>query len=149
MSTLLLELAGNRELNRTMWPPRLLVYDDLLVYRKRRFFRINEITIAYAHIAQVFLVRGIFFASLEIDTSAGQNVKIKYIPKKIAIKAKTIIDRKIYNSLAKHKSDPVTTISHPEAFEKSLNRLRELLSKGKITKREFEQRKSHLLKGLE
>jgi len=148
MSTLLLELAGNRELNRTFFPPRLYIYDDLLIYRKRRFLKINEITIAYSHIAQVNMIKGIFFARLEIDTSAGQHLTIKYIPKTPAVKAKKLIDQKIYNALAKHKAEPVSTISHPEAFEKSLSRLKELLNKGKISKREFVRRKAVLLKEL-
>jgi hypothetical protein len=148
MSTLLFEVAGNRELNHTVFPPRLLIYDDHLVYSKRRFFKVNEISIAYSHIAQVNLLRGIFFARMEIDTNAGMSVEVKYVPKKEAIKAKTMIDRKIYNALAKNKSEPVTTIGESESYEKALSRLKELHGKGKISEKEYKKRKADFLKKL-
>jgi hypothetical protein len=150
MSILLLELAGHRELNHTPWPPRLYVYDDLLIYRKRRFFKVKEVTVSYSHIVRVDLLRGLLFASLEIVTSADENVLIKYVPKAEAVKAKKIIDQKIYSALAKHRTDEreIKDPSHPKNFENALMRLKELYAKGKISEKEFKQKRADLLRKL-
>jgi hypothetical protein len=151
MSTLLLEIAGSREFNHTIWPPHLYVFDDLLIYKKRRFFKINEATISYSHIVRVNLNKGIFFASLEIVTSADENVIIKYIGKNKAAKAKKIIDHKIYEALAKHRVEKSVTDIQPGSshdFEKSVGRLNELLATGKIDAKEYKHKKSDLLKKL-
>lgn len=152
MSTLLLELEGNWEFNHTIFPPRILVYDDLLIYRKRRFLKLNEVTISYSHIVRVNLIRGIIFASLEIVTSADENVIVKYIPKDKAIRAKKIIDQKIYGALAKHKTDISSQhgSENREAveFEKSLHRINELRAKDRITQKEYKHKKAELLKNI-
>jgi hypothetical protein len=151
MSTLLLQIWGSRELNHTVWPPHLYIYDDLLIYKKRRFFKVNEVTISYSHGVRVNLNKGIFFASLEIVTSADENIIIKFIRRNKAIKAKLIIDHKIYGALAKHRIEKSVTDIQPESshnFEKSLARLNELLATRKITQKEFKQKKAQLLRKL-
>lgn len=148
MSTLLLELHGNRELNHTIWPPHLYIYNDLLIYKKRKFFRLFENTISYSHIVRVNLTRGIFFANLEIITSADENVIVKFIGKKRAMKAKKLIDQKIYGALAKHQEAPSEQKSSSLEYEKGLSRLKELLTKGQLSKREFERKRADLLKKI-
>jgi hypothetical protein len=148
MATLLVELHGNRSLNRTIFAPHLYIYDDLLIYRKRKLLKINEITISYNRIAQVQLTRGIFFAGLEIITSGPDRIMIRYVSKKNAIKAKRIIDEKIYYSHAKHRPDNNPDPGVSIDYEKALSRLKELLSKEQITEREFRQKKADLLKKI-
>ena len=94
MATLLLQLSGNKTLNRTIFPAHLFIYDDLLIYKKRKLFSIKEITISYGQISQVTLNKGIFFASLEVVTTGTDDFLIRFVPKKIALQAKKIIDQK-------------------------------------------------------
>jgi hypothetical protein len=148
MPTLLVELQGNRSLNRTIFAPHLYIYDDLLIYRKRRLLKINEVTISYNRIAQVILTRGIFFAGMEIITTGPDHISIRFVSKKKATKAKRIIDQKIYHSHAKHRPDAQAGGATSLEYEKALNRLRELLSKEQITQREFNKRKADLLKKI-
>ena len=148
MSTLLLELSGNRELNHTIWPPRLYIYDDLLIYKKRRFFRTAEITISYSHIVRINLNRGIIFANLELVTSADENIMIKYIIKSKSMRAKMIIDQKIYSALAKHNVESVKAPHATHEYEKSVQRLKELHSRGHISDKDYKARKADLLKKL-
>lgn len=140
-------LHGNRELNHTPWPPYLYVYDDLLVYRKRKFFRLKEVTMAYSHIVRIDLERGLFFATLNIFTHAHEHITVKFIGKKDAIKAKKIIDQKIY-SASKHKGEEEKVSSISLDYERSLGRLNELLNRGKLTKKEYSRKKADLLKKL-
>ena len=148
MSTLLMHLHGSRELNHTIWPPNLYIYDDLLIYKKRRWLRMNEVTISYSHIVRVDLDKGLFFANLNIVTSADESVLIKFILRAKAAKAKKIIDQKIYGALAKHKVEGDPDIAGSQNYEKSLNRLHELLNRGRISKGEFTRKRADLLKKL-
>lgn len=148
MSTLLLELVGHRELNHTIWPPHLYIYDDLIIFKKRRFFKVYEITVSYSHIVRINLHKGLLFASLELVTSADENIIIKYVGKNKAAKAKKIIDQKIYTALAKHNVESVKSIHPSYEYEKALHRLKELYAKGRITKKEYSARKADLLKKL-
>jgi len=88
MSTLLLKLEGNRTFNGTIFPPALYIYDDLLIYRKRRWFRVKEITISYNQIAQVILDKGIVFASIELETPSTEFITIRYLGRNKATLAK-------------------------------------------------------------
>jgi hypothetical protein len=147
MSTLLLQIRGEPLYNLTIFPPYLYLYDDILAYRKRRFIVVDEVTLSYSHIVQVNLARGIFFSTLEIINTGVQNIKIKYIFTGQAVKAKKLIDQKIYFSLAKEKpKDNPEYAAELHNYEKSLNRLKELLSQEKITEREFEEKRKKLLK---
>jgi len=146
MSTLLIELRGSPEFNRTIWPPHVYVYDDLIIYKKRSWFKLREITISYNQIARVTLTRGIFFSHLELETTGADNIVVRYISKAKGKYAKTIIDQKIYRSHAKHATAPDKGESEVSSYEKSVNRLNELLSTEKITKKEFENRRRELLK---
>ncbi|HSX39131.1 MAG TPA: hypothetical protein VLI92_00890 [Candidatus Saccharimonadales bacterium] len=149
MSHLLLKLVANPTMNRTIFPARLFVYDDALIFRKRSLIRIRETTIAYSHIVQVNLIRGIFFARLEIINNGVENIDLKFVSKSLASKAKKLIDQKIYFAHAKEKADqPITSITVNDV-EKSLNRLKELLSKGVIGQREYEKRRDKYLKRME
>jgi len=148
MSILLIELIGNPEFNATIWPPHIYVYDDLIIYKKRNWFRLREITISYNQIARVTLTRGIFFSHLELETTGDDNIVVKYISKSKARYAKTIIDQKIYKSHAKHATVPDKNEGEVYAYEKSINRLNELLNTGRISKKEFEGKRKELLKGF-
>jgi hypothetical protein len=148
MATLLLKLQGIRSLNRTIFPPRLYVYDDLLVYKKRSWFVVREITIAYNQIAQVNIKRGLIFADIDMTTSGTDDIKIRWILKGPAKKAKKIIDQKIYHSHANHKQENHKLAKEVTNFEQSINRLRELLHRGQISSKEYKKRKSRLLKKI-
>jgi hypothetical protein len=148
MSTLLIELIGSPEFNRTIWPPHIFVYDDLLIYRKRSWFKVREITISYNQIARVTLTRGILFSRLELETTGSDNILIKYVSKSKAKYAKTIIDQKIYRSHAKHSTIPDKNEGEVSSYEKSINRLNELLNTGRISKKEFESKRKQLLKNF-
>ena len=123
MSTLLLELAGNLTFNRTIWPPHLLVFDDLLIYKKRSWFLVREITISYNQIARVTLLKNLLFADLEVETTGADNIKLRFLSKKKASYAKTIIDQKIFRSHAKHVTAADPNDTKVSTFEKSINRL--------------------------
>jgi len=150
MSTLLLELKGNKIFNKTIFAPYLFIFDDLLIYRKRFFFNVKETTISYNQIAQVNMIRGVFFSQLDVLTTGTDDIIIRYINKKKALRAKKIIDQKVYHAHYKREtkedSEADSTIVH--SYEKSLNRLKELLHREKITKKEFEKKKQEFLKKL-
>lgn len=148
MSTLLIELIGSREFNRTVWPPHVLVYDDLVIYKKRNWFKHREITISYNQIARVTLTRGIFFSHLELETTGADKIIVKFISRSKGKYAKTIIDQKIFRSHAKHATAPDRSEDEVLSYEKSINRLNELLITGRINQREFESKRKDLLKNL-
>jgi len=149
MSILLLELRGHWTLNRTIWPPHLFIYDDLLTYRKRRWFIVKEITISYNQIAQATLHSGILFSHLEIVTTGTDDIIIRYISTKLGKKAKKILDQKLYHAHAKLHPEVELDQSKMNVYEKGLNRYKELLNRGKITKKEYERKKKDLLKKIE
>lgn len=148
MSTLLIELKGSPEFNRTIWPPHLFVYDDLLIYKKRSWFKVREITISYNQIARVTLTRGILFSGIELETTGADKIVVRFVSKGKSAYAKTIIDQKIYRSHAKHNVAPDKNESEVNSYEKSVQRLKELLNSGRISEKEFEQRRKELLKDL-
>lgn len=148
MSTLLLELKGSPEFNRTIWPPHIYIYDDLLIYKKRTWFKVKEITISYNQIARVTLTKSLLFAFIELETTGSDNVIVKYISRKKGIYAKTIIDQKIYRSHAKHSTGVENKENEVQSYEKSVNRLNELLNTDRITQKEFDAKKKLLLKDL-
>src|SRR5258708_6772365 len=149
MPHLLVKLVANPTMNRTIFPANLFVYDDALIYRKRSLIKIRETTLAYSHIVQVNLIKGIFFARLEIVNNGVENIILKYVSKSLATKAKHVIDQKIYFAHAKEKADqPISSITVNDV-EKSLNRLKELLNKGKIDKYEYNKRRDKYLNRME
>ncbi|OGC69615.1 hypothetical protein A2415_03520 [candidate division WWE3 bacterium RIFOXYC1_FULL_39_7] len=148
MSKLLLKLQGLRSLNRTIFPPYLFVYDDILIYKKRKWIWVKEISISYGQISQVTLNKGIFFSSLDIYSAGTDNIVLRFIPTEPAVKAKKILDQKVYHSHAKHQQVETGSKVTLSDYEKSLNRLQELLNKNKISQRDFHRKKSELIKDL-
>lgn len=148
MSTLLVHLKGNMSFNRTIFPPRLYVYDDLLIYKKRYLFKTKEITMSYNQISKVNLVRGIIFAEIELATTGTDDIRVRFVSKKNATMAKKIIDQKIYHAHAKHRPEDTKISGEIKDYEKSLARLKELLNKGSMSEREFNKTKNDLLKKL-
>lgn len=152
MSNLLLEIKANKYLNRTMFPHRLYIFDDKVVYKTRGLFRISETTISFNHMSQVDVTRGIFFASLEIINTGGvKDILIKHVRKSKAMKAKSIIDQKIHHihNAANHpEQSRYAAESLIEKTEKDLNRLKELLLKEKLTQKEYNKRRNKVLKNL-
>ena len=145
MSNLIIEVTGNKTFNRTYWVPSILVYDDYILYRNRKFFSVNEISIPYKQVAQVKLLTGLFFADLEIFVTGNdhRSVKIRFAKKSIGKKAKKIIDNKIHLAHMGHndKNENLTI----KNTERALARLQELLEKDKISKKEFNQKKKDIL----
>jgi hypothetical protein len=135
--------------NRTVFPPHLYVYDDILLYKRRSLLRSKEITVAYSHITQVMLLKGIFFAGLDVITAGVEHINIRFVSKELADKAKKIIDQKVYLAHAKHKvpeeSDKKGTVN---TVEKSIARYKELLEKGVISQKQFDKKTVEILKGF-
>jgi hypothetical protein len=148
MSTLLLHLSGNKTFNRTIFPPQLYIYDDLLLYKKRKLFSSKEITISYNQISQITLSKGIFFARLDVVTTGTEDIFIKFVDKKTAAQAKKIIDQKIYRSHAKHHEDIKGKSSSELNMEKSLSRLYELFIQGHMSEKDYKKKKDALLSNL-
>ncbi|OGC46152.1 hypothetical protein A2V49_01830 [candidate division WWE3 bacterium RBG_19FT_COMBO_34_6] len=148
MAVLLMHICGSRTFNRTPFRPHLYIYDNILIYKKRHLFSQDEVTITYNHISWAKLHRmHIYYAHLEIVSTGMQKVVVKWIKKEYAIKAKHLIDQKIFNVHKKdNKQVDIKEDKNIIEFELSLKRLQELLSTGKISKTEFENRRKHLLK---
>jgi hypothetical protein len=148
VSTLLLELVGDPTFNRTIWPVHIKIYDDLIIYKKRTWFILREITISYNQIARVTLSKGLLFGFLEIETTGADKIVVKYVSKTKANQAKAIIDQKIYRSHAKHNPGQEKESPEIATYEKSVSRLKELLNRGSLTVGEFERKKKELLKKI-
>jgi len=149
MSNLLLHLSGSKLFNLTVFPPQLYIHDDLLIYRRQYFTYLKEVTISYNQISQITLNKGIFFANVEIVTTGTDDIKIRYLGKSIASRAKKIIDQKIYHSHAKHhESNEIGNSDATLNVERSLSRLKELLVHKSISEREYNKRKKELLSEL-
>ena len=147
MPTLLVSLKGNKTFNRTFFPPRIYIYDDLLKYKRRHWLRVKEMTISYDQISQFTVTKGILFGFIEILTTGNQIIEAKFVSKKGATLAKSIVDQKIFHAHAKHQTQQNNENNkHINELEKSLNRLQELLNRGHISDREYEKRKSKLIK---
>jgi len=145
MSQLIIEIYGSKIFNRTIWVPVIKVFDDYVLYKKRNFFKVKEISIYYKQISQVKLHTGLFFADLEIglvgnDTSS---IRVRFAPKDKAKKTQRIIDQKVHLTLA-HSQD-LSLKNSIKITEKSIARLQELLNKQKISKKEFNQKKKDIL----
>jgi hypothetical protein len=145
VNNLLLKLKGNPYINKSIFHHRLYLYDDILLYRKRKFFKVKEVTIAYSHIVQVDIISGIIFSSISILNPATDTIEIKGVPKHIAKKAKKIIDQKIHMAHAKHSPAKMDISNDMVKYEKSLNRLDELLQRGLITDKEYDERRNDLM----
>lgn len=147
MSHLLIQLVGNKLFNWTIWPPYLFVHDDMITYKKRSWFVVREMSISYNQIAQVNLIMGLFFGELEIVTTSNDThtIIINYTNKETTKRAKKIIDQKIH--LVHDKQTDTETLKGKDlkTFEKSLSRLKELLEKGRISKKEYEIKRKELL----
>ena len=149
MATLLLKIFGYHTFNKTIFPPWLLIYDDMVVYKKKHwFFWADEITFSYNQIAQVILKKGIMFADITIASTGMDHVTIKYCFKGPATLAKKLIDQKIYHTHAKNYSVNKMSTSPMKNFEKSLSRLEELSIRGKISKKTYRKKKAELLKKI-
>jgi len=106
-------------------------------------------SIAYSQISQVILLKGIFFAGLDVITTGVEHINIRFINKFKADRAKRIVDQKVFYAHAKHKAPETGELKgNLTAVEKSVARYKELLEKGVITKDQFEKRTLELLKGF-
>ena len=148
MAKLLIQLRGNKSLNRTIFPPHLYIYEDLLIYKKGHLFGSKESTISYGQISQIILSKGIFFANIQIVTTGNDDIVVNWVNKKLASTAKKIIDQKIYQSHSKH-SDAAEKVGETHInVEKALSRLKELVVKGHLSEKEYQKKKNDLLKSV-
>jgi len=147
MSHLLTKIKGSNFFNRTMWEPHIMVYDNYILYKKRNWFVVKEITISYKQIAQVNLYVGLFFATLEIVIvgTDSHTVRVKFAPKEQTKRAKRIIDQKVHS--VHSKDERLNEDAGVKSLEKSITRLTELLDRKKITKKEFEKKRKELVSG--
>lgn len=150
MSTLLYDLKASRIMNKTFFVHHLRIYDNNMVYERRRLpFHKEETTISYNHVSQVNLIKDLFFAHLEIINTGGvENILIRYVGKRAGKEAKNIIDAKIHKTHGvytphhneqKHETTPIEIASktHPVIDEKALIRYKDLLNQGRISKMEY------------
>lgn len=157
----LLEIEASKTMNKTLFAHKLHIFDNKMVYHARKYFiKVTEITIPYTHVAQVYLTKGLIFATLEIINTGGtKDIIIKYVPKKQAEQAKRIIDSKIHNikesPFSKEKSQaPLLTKKSQhqeievESVEMALSRLDELLIRNRISKKEHEKKRKSILKSM-
>ena len=151
MSNLLMEVKMNRIRGHNIFPQSLKIYEDMLVFKKRKWFIVDEMTVTFNHVAQSSLKAGIFFSTVEITTSGGYaNLFIPHIFKKHAKSCQKLIEQKIYRLHAKKSKKDFQAKEDTELarIEKSLSRLRELQRKGSITQREFEKKRKNLIKSI-
>jgi hypothetical protein len=153
MSVLLLKLTGYYALNRTIFPPKIFIYEDAVVYKKRKmFFWLDEITFTYNQIAQVGLKAGLIFAHLTLASTGQDHIIVKYLFKWRARLAKKIIDQKVYHAHAKHMGGQAggseKKTSRMNSFEHALSRIEELAIKGRLSKRQYKKKKRELLKKM-
>jgi hypothetical protein len=138
--------------NFSLFAPRMYLYDDFIVYKRRKWLVVREMTISYIQIAQVNLHKILYLCHLEIKSTGTDDITIKFIYTPQAIKAKKIIDQKIHHAhrFGRHGSDKEDreNVKQVSNYENSVNRLRELLHRGKITDREYKNRRKRLLKKL-
>lgn len=147
MSHLLLAIEGSRIRNKTIFAHKLLIYDDLMIFKKRGLIRRHEMSISYNHVSQIYLRRGLIYSDLEIINTGGiESIIIRYVLNGPAQRAKQIIDKKIHYAHQKQKERVSDDKEAVQRFEKSLNRLKELLAKGRISKREYNKKREELLK---
>ena len=147
MANLLLVIKGNRIKNGSIFAHQLLIYDDLMVFKKRGLITRHEVTISYNHISQVYLTRGLIFSTIEIINTGGiESIFIKHVLNGQAYQAKKTIDKKIHYAHEKDKNRVEERGLEIQNLEASLNRLKELLNKGKITSREYNKKREKLLK---
>ena len=153
MSNLLYKVNKNRIRAHTIFKSSLAIYEDYMVFRDRHWLTVKETTITYKQIAQVNITTGIFFSTLHVISSGGfEETEVKYILNKQAVKAKKLVEQKLHRAHApskqrksfKHKKEHKV-----DKFEKSLNRLRELVNKGKLSEKEYEKRRKRLLESIE
>lgn len=146
-----MEVKMNKIRAFSIFPQSLKIYEDMVVFRKRRWFTVDEMTITFNHVAQASLRTGILFATLEITTSGGyQNPSIPHLFNKQAKKVQKMIEQKIYRLHAKGTKKDFRAEEDTEIakIEKSLNRLQELLKKGSISKKEYEKKRKKLVKSI-
>ena len=150
---LIMKVGGNKYVNHSFFRPYLYIYDDAVVYTKRKkIFFLDEITMSYNHIVRVVLHQGMVFSKLEIVMSGGEHsVLTKGLWNRPARKVKKLIDEKIFhvhNKPHHHEMYEGRETPSMENFERSLHRLRELRHQDKLSKKEYEKKKMELLKEL-
>ena len=146
MPNLLMHVAGSRIYNFTLFRPHLYIFEDRIIYKKRHLLTHDEFSVTYNHISQVNLIRFIYlFAHIEVATTGVRDFEVRWIRKPKAIKAKKIIDDKVHAAhiSSQGKEEPNLRVKD---FELSLKRLKELLSSGRISDREFGKKRKELLK---
>lgn len=150
MTSFLYEIHTNLLRACTIFPKSLKIYTDYVVFRKRSWFTVEEVTMTTSNIVQAHLKKGLFFSTLEVMNSSGADIaEIKHVWNPHAIKAKQILDQKLYQMhTAGTNRGEVENTPHEQldSLEKTLNRMKELVARGKISQREFEQKRQKLLK---
>lgn len=152
MTSFLYQVSTNRGRACTIFPKTLKIYTDYIAFRRRSWFNVTENTMTTSNIVQVVLKKGILFSTIEIVNSSGiESVEIKHVWSPNAVKAKQILDQKLYQihtagfDKKEHENAPHEQLDN---FEKTLGRLKELLQRGKISEREFEEKRQRLLKNV-
>ncbi len=130
-------------------PTALYIYDEYMVYVKRGIIKRNEATISYNHVSQVYFRKGYIASSIEVINTGGvENIIIPWVSTSEAEKAKKIIDQKVFHTHARVSGKEKSLGVGSPDFERRLARLKELVARGQMSKKEFDKRREEMLKSV-
>ena len=130
-------------------PTALYIYDEYMVYVKRGIIKRNEATISYNHVSQVYFRKGYIASSIEVINTGGvENIIIPWVNTAEAQKAKKIIDQKVFHTHARVSGKEKSLGVGSPDFERRLARLKELVARGQMSKKEFDKRREEMLKSV-
>ena len=76
MSELLLTVQASGLRSRELRPPKLFIYEDMMVFEDRGILSRKEATLNYPQVAQVNIRKGLRHTTLEVVNTGGeQNIK--------------------------------------------------------------------------
>ena len=136
----LMKLNGSKMLSNT-WKQELIVTDtgveaEILIVGRR-----TKKTLPYERIAQVNLSNGILTTDIEVvNTGGADNVVVRAVNKKEAVKAKELIEQKMLEISTKRNG---TTVA--DDIPAQIKKLSDLKQQGILTEVEFNSKKSELL----
>lgn len=149
MPNLLLTIKSMRIYTGELHPTALYIYDEYMVYVKRGIIKRNEATISYNHVSQVYFRKGYIASSIEVINTGGvENIIIPWVSTSEAEKAKKIIDQKVFHTHARVSGKEKSLGVGSPDFERRLARLKELVARGQMSKKEFDKRREEMLKSV-
>lgn len=138
---ILMKIKGSKLLSNT-WKQELIITDKGVEAETLKVGRRAKKSILYGQIAQVNLYNKILSTNIEIVNMGGaDNIFVKAVDKKEALKGKSIIEQNILSLNNKGSTVSAATNDIPSQIKK----LSDLKNQGIITEEEFTQKKAELL----